>query len=831
MLLRLVVLLSLAVSPALAARHVTVAQLDQLLSLNRGKTDNVVARQIAGLELSERLPASLSVRLDSAAPGPETRQALLVLADLSAFVSPPASAISTRAAPSLAAQHQIISLAAGFAKKTITHLPDFFATRNTLRFEDTPSHFGHSLIIPYQPPHLIDSLQDAVSYRGGREVINPVLSALRAAGTPVQGLTTAGVFGPLLGTVLVDVAHGNLFWGGWEQGSSGVNAVFRHVIPQKESHYEVNLPGTFRQFTGYHGTFSVDPDTGTIFRLTIQADLAPGNPIRRSDILVDYGSVLIAERSYICPLKSVSVWVAPAVAGDSQLSGGFRNAEIADGSDLQTSLSDVTFVDYHVFRAESRIVSAAEVASPALSPSRTPVGTPAPVTTVGRIPPPQDPVPALSTPEAPAQSQVPLPPRPPEPSPVSAPPPSPLSTASVPTLRVNSRLVYVDVVVRDSRGQVVPGLTQPDFRVTEDGVAQTVTSFRAISEDVPAQSYTPATPVTHARDTSAFSASPTKPDTLNMVLFDLVDTSPLNQTYARHQMLRFLQSLPPKTRITLFILSSGELHTVPNRTGDASSLADAARQLLSRSSPVFQSSNNARKHDDTTGSLPGFATPGGEDTGILTDLASELSTENFQHSQVRSDVVQAALRALDITTAGFTGRKNLFWLAETFPPGGSAVGTPGRTANGFQAFGSDPTSRMAIYPISVLGLESDAIAAEMNGNGVTLGGTLGSPALGAQIDDRRSEQQRLRESMEHIAAQTGGEAFFGTNDLTAALHKALSDGENYYSLAYAPTNRNWNGRFRKIQVKLARRGDSLSYRQGYLALSTPNTTDSGPSRP
>jgi VWFA-related protein len=221
--------------------------------------------------------------------------------------------------------------------------------------------------------------------------------------------------------------------------------------------------------------------------------------------------------------------------------------------------------------------------------------------------------------------------------------------------------------------------------------------------------------------------------------------------------------------------------------------------------------------------MPGLATPGGEDNAILVDLAQELSTENFQHSQVRADVVQAALRALEKTSPGFNGRRNLFWLAETFPPGGSAAGAPGSSGNALQVFGTDPTSRIAIYPISVLGLESDAIGAEMNGNGVTLGGTPGTPALEAQLDDRRSARQQLRESMEHIAAQTGGEAFFGTNDLAAALHKALSDGENYYSLAYSPTNRNWNDRFRRIEVKLARRGTSLTYRQGYLATSAPTT--------
>jgi VWFA-related protein len=750
MLFRLFALSLLAASPALAARPVTVVQLDQILSLDQGKSDMAVARQVADFELTERLPASTFDRLDRSAPGPETRQALLILTDLSAFLNPPASAIPARATPDLATQHQIISLAADFARKTISHLPDFFATRSIRRFVSTPRQFGQSLPGPYQPLQSIGTFQDAVSYRGGREVINDVVHAARPASSLTPGITTSGVFGPLLGTVLVDIAHGSLFWQGWEQDSSGTNAVFRYVVPHKASHYEVGLTGSFQQFTGYHGTFTVDPVTGTILRLTIQADLRADDPIRRSDILVEYGPVRIAGKTYICPLRSISLSVVPS--GFSVPHRHIFNSDPGtqtNSNDAQTSLSDVTFVDYHVFRAESRILSDVGAPPPVSPPASVPASqSPLPPEVAVAEPPPPLPEPPPATPVATLPRNL----SPPNLfAPVVTPTPSLATQAPIPTLRVSSRLVYVDVVVRDNHGQVVRGLTQSDFRVSEDGVAQTVASFRAITGDTSGPPSTPPNDTTTGA--APASSASVKPDTLNLVLFDLVDTSPLNQTYARRQMLRFLEGLPPKTSITLFtlfILSGNELHVVPNPKGDASSLAVAARQLLSRSSPLFQSTNSARQTKDTTGSMPGLATPGGEDNAILVDLAQELSTENFQHSQVRADVVQAALRALEKTSPGFNGRRNLFWLAETFPPGGSAAGAPGSSGNALQVFGTDPTSRIAIYPISVLGLESDAIGAEMNGNGVTLGGTPGTPALEAQLDDRRSARQQLRESMEHI---------------------------------------------------------------------------------
>src|ERR1700761_929332 len=52
------------------------------------------------------------------------------------------------------------------------------------------------------------------------------------------------------------------------------------------------------------------------------------------------------------------------------------------------------------------------------------------------------------------------------------------------TFQVTARIVYVDVVVRDSSGHIVHGLTEKDFRVLEDGKAQRVDFFRDHTHDV-----------------------------------------------------------------------------------------------------------------------------------------------------------------------------------------------------------------------------------------------------------------------------------------------------------------------------------------------------------
>ena len=255
----------------------------------------------------------------------------------------------------------------------------------------------------------------------------------------------------------------------------------------------------------------------------------------------------------------------------------------------------------------------------------------------------------------------------------------------------------------------------------------------------------------------------------------------------------------------LFVLTGHGLRMVQDFAGSSTQLAAAAKTLSAESGPLFQSSNSQRHSNDTTGSMPGLATPRGSDDSMIQDLANDLASENFQHAQVRNEFVTEAFRALAKTSDGLRGRKNLFWLAGSFPLSADSELLA--------------ASRIAVYPISVLGMQTNNIGAEMNGNGVTAGpsGSPGGGRLASQSGQQDTAREDLRNRAQEIAAQTGGEAFVDVNDLAGALCRGLDSGMNYYSLAYSPTDKNLNGRFRKIHVELAHKGYSLSYRQGYFA--------------
>ncbi len=137
----LAVLLTLAgfALPAYGAKRVTVAELEQTLAAVHGLPDAEVAMQLSDLELTERLSTARLDRLETDLPGEKSRQALLILADTSAFLDPPAAETPSQASPDLTTQQKILALTVNYVTQTLHQLPNFFATRVTRSFEDTPA--------------------------------------------------------------------------------------------------------------------------------------------------------------------------------------------------------------------------------------------------------------------------------------------------------------------------------------------------------------------------------------------------------------------------------------------------------------------------------------------------------------------------------------------------------------------------------------------------------------------------------------------------------------------------------------------------------------------
>ena len=100
------------------------------------------------------------------------------------------------------------------------------------------------------------------------------------------------------------------------------------------------------------------------------------------------------------------------------------------------------------------------------------------------------------------------------------------------------------------------------------------------------------------------------------------------------------------------------------------------------------------------------------------------------------------------------------------------------------------------------------------------GAVLGVPdASQSQIDGAKSAVLDGQNTMREISGLTGGKAYYNRNDLDTAIRNGIEDGSTYYTLAYYPENKKWNGKLRGIEVKVKPAGIKLRYRRGYYALN------------
>jgi hypothetical protein len=350
--------------PAFAAHRIAVAQLHSLLVEQKetSKTDERAARQIGSLELTERLSLyRLSQFRAEFRPGPKTVLALTLLGDLSAFLDPPADQLPSLSPPDFATQKAMLGAAVKGVTGNIQRLPDFLAMRTTRSFDDSPLLSIELGSVPSRRElRLVNAIEQEITFRNAGEELGDAMPAPgsneKRAPFP-KGLSSWGEFGILQAIILADSAKGELKWSHWERGALGVEAVFDFSVPQIASHYlldyccirsnsgpDLDHPyirrdkaNSYKGNPAYHGTLSVDPATGTILRITLQAELKKSDPITRYNISVQFGALEIGGKSYICPVQSVALSLT-RVGSETSLS---------EWDVLR--INDVSFTNYHRF--------------------------------------------------------------------------------------------------------------------------------------------------------------------------------------------------------------------------------------------------------------------------------------------------------------------------------------------------------------------------------------------------------------------------------------------------------------------------------------------------
>lgn len=385
------------------------------------------------------------------------------------------------------------------------------------------------------------------------------------------------------------------------------------------------------------------------------------------------------------------------------------------------------------------------------------------------------------------------------------------------TVRIGTKLVQIDVAVTDKNDQVVRDLKLDNFELYEDGKKQQLQFIEFV--DVPTGR--------RIRDSRGPQASPaaTPADvkstntSLKRVIAFVVDdlTIPNEDMFTVRQMLKnFVDNQMVAGDLVAIVRSVGGRGLFEQFTSDRDLLRRAISTLTPKSHP--------------------FATSGASGTGRVNpaDLAAAeaggaliTSADNT----VPDDTTQTLRALMALSTSNFVvdslrdlpGRKTLVLISGGLPLFSSTSGIITGNVSQFFTQLADHAARsgVVINTMDARGLKSVRGVASFTdtpGRGA-LGPSTGTGGFGRIPDPTITPAAPLEEhqGLRTLSNSTGGMAVLYTNDFEAGLSKVLSRSSGYYLLAYTPENDVFDGKFRKLHVKVKRDGARVYTREGYFA--------------
>jgi VWFA-related protein len=365
-------------------------------------------------------------------------------------------------------------------------------------------------------------------------------------------------------------------------------------------------------------------------------------------------------------------------------------------------------------------------------------------------------------------------------------------------LHATVNLVVVDVEVTDSAGRPVKGLKPSDFMLLEDGKPQKISTF--VYADVEGFARAVATdekpvvvPVAGSPSTS--SLGPLVRDRrLILLLFDMTSLQPDELLRARTAAIRYVKMQMSPADLVGVVVLGNRLGLLANFTNDKQTLLTALDRLV----PGVDSQ------------LAGLASASAQEgeADVSEDVGAAWTPDDTEFNVFNTDRKLEAMQDLAGLLRAIPGKK----IVMQFTGGITQTGEENRTA---VEAATDAANRA---DVSFYSVDARGLYAEIPGGDASRAAAGGTAMFsGAAVLRQAQMRQDSRDTLETLAADTGGRAFFDLGDLSKAFRQVQEDTAGYYLLGYTPSNTRTDGRWRSIKVKLDRRGLRLRYRTGYYA--------------
>jgi VWFA-related protein len=362
--------------------------------------------------------------------------------------------------------------------------------------------------------------------------------------------------------------------------------------------------------------------------------------------------------------------------------------------------------------------------------------------------------------------------------------------------KANAELVLTNVVVRDAKtGEFVRGLKQSDFKVLENGKPQQISSFdfQSVEMATPLKEATVMGLAAGVNGPGGKAAVVAKPeDLLNhrliVMFFDLTSMQPEDLDRCVKAARDFLTNTMQPADLVALVSLDQTLKVDQDFTSDKAVLANEVGIYNGTEGQGFAAgaTANSNQVEDTTGYTP----------------------DESEYNDLNTDRELFALRAISKSLEKVTEKKSLLY----FSGGISRAGIENQ-ASLRAAINAAVRANLSIYSVDTRGLQAISPLGD-----ASTGSTRGSGAFnGGALANSMSANFASQEVMATLSSDTGGKAFFDSNDFAPAFAQVQRDTSAYYAIGFHSTNPARDGKYRKLTIKLKRPGVKLEYRPGYYA--------------
>jgi VWFA-related protein len=396
-----------------------------------------------------------------------------------------------------------------------------------------------------------------------------------------------------------------------------------------------------------------------------------------------------------------------------------------------------------------------------------------------------------------------------------------------PSFPAQAEVVTVDVVVTDRRGEPVLDLRREDFTVSEDGIAQEVVAFDPVHRPAVAANAARPAPAAPAPRAASNREPPSLSPSHFVVVFDELHLTLAEAVRARSAIVDFLGTgVAAGDRVGLVGTAAGTRWIARMPEGRDTILAALSRlqpRLVNETIRDRMSDYEAMRIDrDRDPLVTDVVMRRYLDTGeISQDTASPGNPAFPQSSQVsgwRAEVqsraagVYARATARNEQTLGVVER-SLAALAAERGRKSLVLATGGLVRDPRLSVYRDVVTEARRVNAAVYVLDARGLSAAQTGMDAEVGTRTEFRDLGSWFTEARERG----EGSQALADDTGGFSLGDTNDLAGGLARIGLESRSYYLLGYAPANKAADGRFRRIDVKVARDGAVVRARRGYFA--------------